>query len=70
MPAVSEFRFPEILAILAAICWATSGAIVARRRGFDFMGVFVLALVSMTGGGLIRDGIFLQRVPVMLADPT
>ena len=68
MPPVTEFQFPDSLAFLATVSWAVTGAIVARKRGFDFTGVFTLALISTTGGGLIRDGIFLQRTPVMLTD--
>jgi uncharacterized membrane protein YeiH len=30
---------------------------------YDVVGLFVLALVSGVGGGLIRDGIFIQRGP-------
>lgn len=37
-------------------------------RGYDIMGVFVLAFVTGTGGGLIRDGLFLTRVPLVLTD--
>jgi len=33
------------------------------------MGVFVIALVSATGGGFIRDGLFLHRTPVFVSDP-
>src|SRR5262245_36897080 len=68
MPTITEFQFPPSLAFLATVCWAVTGAIVARNRGFDFTGVFTLALISTTGGGLIRDGLFLQRTPVMLTD--
>ena len=66
---ITTYEFPYILEVLATIAWATSGALVARACGFDFMGVFIIALVSTTAGGLIRDGIFLQRIPVMLTDP-
>jgi uncharacterized membrane protein YeiH len=68
MAPVTEFQFPDSLAFLATVCWAVTGAIVARQRGFDFTGVFTLALISTTGGGLIRDGIFLQRTPAMLTE--
>ncbi len=68
MSPIAEFQFPALLELLAAVGWAVTGAIVARSRGFDFMGVFVLALVSTVGGGLIRDGIFLQQTPVMLSE--
>lgn len=63
------FDFPLALEILATIAWAVSGAIVARGRNFDFTGVLVIAIISATGGGLIRDGIFLQRIPAMLYQP-
>lgn len=66
---VTAFEFPLVMEVLATIAWAFSGAIVARARGFDFMGVFVIATVASTGGGLLRDGLFLQRTPVMVTNP-
>lgn len=66
---ITTYQFPYFLEVLATIAWATSGALVARAYGFDFMGVFIIALVSTTAGGLVRDGIFLQRIPVMLTNP-
>jgi uncharacterized membrane protein YeiH len=68
--AVETFKVPWVIDIVASLAWAISGAIVARHRGFDFIGLFVIAVVSTTGGGLLRDGVFLQRIPVMLTDPT
>lgn len=54
----------------ATLLWATSGAMLGARRGFDIPGVFVVALVSATGGGLLRDGLFLQQgPPVLLRTP-
>jgi len=54
----------------ATVLWAMSGAMLGARRGYSFMGVFVVALVSATGGGLLRDGIFLQDgPPVLLRTP-
>jgi uncharacterized membrane protein YeiH len=51
----------------ASFVWATSGALLAARRGYDFTGVFAIGLVSATGGGLLRDGFFLQQGPPALA---
>jgi uncharacterized membrane protein YeiH len=31
------------------------------RRGYDIVGVVLIAMVSALGGGLIRDSIFLDR---------
>ena len=67
---VEPFVFPLALEVLATLAWAVSGAIVARGRNFDFMGVFVISVLSATGGGLIRDGVFLQRIPIMLTTPS
>lgn len=38
------------------------------RRGYDYTGIFVMAFVSAVGGGLLRDGIFLQQIPVAIRD--
>ncbi len=40
-----------------------SGAIVAMKRGYDVIGVAALSLITGLGGGLIRDGIFIQQGP-------
>jgi uncharacterized membrane protein YeiH len=50
----------------ATVLWAISGAILAARKGYDVLGVFILALVSAAGGGLVRDGLFLQNGPPVL----
>ena len=40
-----------------------TGAMVAIRRHYDAIGVFVLALACGLGGGLLRDGLFIQAGP-------
>ena len=47
----------------ATFVWALSGALIAARRRYDIAGIAALALVSATGGGLLRDGIFLLVSP-------
>jgi uncharacterized membrane protein YeiH len=49
--------------------WAISGALLAARRGYAILGIFTVALVSAAGGGLLRDGIFLQTIPVLVQTP-
>jgi uncharacterized membrane protein YeiH len=51
----------------ATFVWALSGALIAARRGYDVFGLTIVALVSATGGGLLRDGLFLQNGPPALA---
>ena len=63
------FQIPPAFDYLATLTWASSGALVGIRKHFDVVGVFVVALVSALGSGLVRDAIFLQRTPVMLTDP-
>ena len=54
----------------ATFLWGISGAIVGARRGYDISGVAAIALISSTGGGLLRDGIFLPNgPPALLQDP-
>ena len=47
----------------ATFVWALTGALIAARRGYDIIGLTVVALVSACGGGLLRDGLFLQDGP-------
>jgi len=63
------FEIPPLFTYIATFTWAVSGAIVAIRKQFDATGVFVIAVLSSTGGGLLRDALFLQRMPAFLFDP-
>lgn len=47
----------------ATFLFALSGALAAAQRRYDPVGLFVLALVTGVGGGLLRDGLFLQQGP-------
>jgi uncharacterized membrane protein YeiH len=62
---------PSVFDFLATFIWAVTGALIAARRGYDILGIFIVALVSATGGGLLRDGLFLQNgPPVLVRDST
>lgn len=41
--------------VFGAFIFALSGALVAVRKAFDIFGVFFLAFITATGGGVIRD---------------
>ena len=60
------FLPPPIFDYGATFLWAVSGALLAARRGYDVIGMLILALVSATGGGLLRDGLFLQDGPPLV----
>ncbi len=60
------FILPIWLDLVATFCFALTGGIVAMKRGYDVVGVMALALLTGLGGGLIRDGIFIQQGPPAL----
>lgn len=62
---VGQFEFPLIYNLLATFLFALTGVILATKRGYDLIGVGIIALITGAGGGLIRDGIFLQQGPVL-----
>ena len=68
MPA-TDFQVPILFDYVATFTWAVSGAVVAIRRRFDIVGVFVVALLAAIGGGLLRDALLLNRTPVFLVNP-
>lgn len=63
-----QFHLPMEFDYLAIFAWALSGAILGLRRRLDLIGVLVIATVSSVGGGLLRDGLMLQRTPPVLTD--
>ena len=63
------FQVPVFYDYIATFTWAVSGAVVAIRRRYDITGVFIVSLLAAIGGGLLRDGLFLNRPPVFLKDP-
>ena len=65
----ADFQAPMLFQHAATFAWAVSGAVVGIRKRYDITGVFVVALLSSAGGGLVRDAIFLQRTPVFLIEP-
>lgn len=65
MPAQlhEQFTLPIYFDLGATFLYALTGALVAIRRHYDIVGLFVVALVSGIGGGLMRDSIFIQNGP-------
>jgi len=58
-----QFDLPIGFDLLATAAFALTGALAAVRRRHDIVGVFFLALISGLGGGLLRDGLFIQSGP-------
>jgi len=59
----APFQLPLALDLAATLVFAATGALVARSKGFDVVGIAVLGLVTGLGGALLRDGLFLQAGP-------
>ncbi|MCC6415925.1 MAG: TRIC cation channel family protein [Opitutaceae bacterium] len=66
----TTFQLPIWFDLGATFAFALTGALAAIKRGYDVVGLISLAIVSGIGGGLIRDGVFLQQgVTPLLTDP-
>lgn len=67
MPAapllIHTVAFPAAIDLVATVLFSITGAMVAIRRHYDLVGLFVLALACGLGGGLLRDGLFIQAGP-------
>ncbi|MGE4062592.1 MAG: trimeric intracellular cation channel family protein [Rhodospirillaceae bacterium] len=58
-----------VFTLLGVAVFACSGALAAGRRNFDPIGVAVLAMVTATGGGTLRD-VLLDRTVFWISDAT
>jgi len=58
-----SFQIPILFDLSATFIFGITGALVALRRGYDIVGLFALAFVTGVGGGLLRDGLFIQQGP-------
>lgn len=63
-----QFVLPAVLDYCAAFLFALTGALVAYEKDYDFTGLAVMALAVGTGGAILRDGVFLQQVPAVVAN--
>lgn len=59
----------EIAVLIGSLAFALSGVLMGIRKDLDVMGVFILALLTANGGGLLRD-VMIDRQPAILANLT
>lgn len=58
----------SIVDIIGTVSFAVSGVIVAIRNKLDLFGIFVLAMITASGGGIIRDIVVTRDVPVFFTN--
>ncbi|GAB3475024.1 trimeric intracellular cation channel family protein [Nocardiopsis coralliicola] len=58
----------DVLDLLGAFAFAVSGALVAVQRGFDIVGIAVLACCTAFGGGVVRDLLIGDTPPAAFVD--
>jgi uncharacterized membrane protein YeiH len=58
-----------ILSLLGVAVFAISGCLAAGRKGFDWVGVIVVAFVTALGGGTLRDILLGREVVFWIQDP-
>lgn len=69
--ARTEFELPDSFVLVAYFTFGVTGALAGLKRGYDFIGVFTLAMLTAGGGGLIRDGLLISSgPPSMLTNPS
>jgi uncharacterized membrane protein YeiH len=62
------FQLPIWFDLGAVLLLALTGVWAAGRRGYDIIGAFIMAFVTGVGGGLLRDAVFLQEIPLVMLD--
>lgn len=57
----------EVIHIIGTIAFALSGYLVGARKRLDMLGVWICALLTAIGGGLIRDAL-VGRMPLVFTE--
>lgn len=63
-----QFILPVWYDLLATFAFAITGAVLGLKKRYDIVGVVSLAIAVGVGGGVIRDGVFLQTIPAAATD--
>lgn len=62
------FVLPIAYDLVAVFLFAITGALIAVKRGYDPVGVSIIAIISGAGGGIVRDAVFLNIQPALIRD--
>ncbi len=58
----------NIVDIIGTIAFAVSGVLVGIRSKLDLFGIYVLAMITASGGGIIRDVVVGRNIPVFFTE--
>ncbi|MFN8016342.1 MAG: TRIC cation channel family protein [Acidimicrobiia bacterium] len=64
----TQFSLPLQYDLAAVFLFALTGSLIALKRGYDPIGVSIITIISGTGGGIIRDAVFLNIEPSVVKD--
>lgn len=62
-------EFISVVEIIGTVAFAVSGALIAIEKDLDYYGIGFFAIITAVGGGIIRDILINQRLPVALENP-
>lgn len=60
--------FPTALEIIGLLAFSVSGVIAALQKHLDLMGIIVLAITTACGGGILRDVLLQNGIPVFFTN--
>lgn len=63
------FELPLIFDLAGVFLFALTGAMAAVRKGYDVVGLFMLALATGLGGGVLRDLLLAAGPPAAIVEP-
>ena len=58
----------SLIDIIGTVAFAVSGVLVGIRKQLDLFGVYVLAIITASGGGIIRDIVIDRSIPVFFTE--
>ncbi len=57
-----------VVDIIGTVAFAVSGILVGIRNKLDLFGIYVLAMITASGGGIIRDVVIGRNIPVFFTE--
>lgn len=62
-------EFISIVELIGTVAFAMSGALLAIDKELDYYGIAFFAIITAVGGGIIRDMLINENLPVALENP-